>query len=189
MARGFGTNQARQGSVLWVLLVLQAACAVFFLWDIVSTIFGFRTTPISWRLHEILEIAASVGLVLGAILGFRAVRQARDRASRAERALKTASGAFAEVVESQFQEWGLTSAERDVAWFSVKGFSSSEIAAFRGTSEGTIKAQSNAIYRKAGVTGRPQLLSTFVEYLLGEGADREPGPKFGDDSQRTTDVG
>jgi len=154
MARSFGPTQA---PVLWVLLILQTACAVFFLWDILSTIFGFRTTPISWRLHEILEIAASIGLVLGAILGVRAVQQVRLRAVRAEQALKTASGAFAEVVETQFQEWGLTAAEHDVAWFSIKGFSSSEIAAFRGTSEGTIKAQSNAIYRKAGVSGRPQI--------------------------------
>ena len=170
MARGQSRQRASRNLGLWILLILQAACAIFFLWDIVSTIFGFRTSPISWRLHEILEIAASIGLVLGAILGFRAVSQARERASRAERALKTASGAFAEVVENQFQDWGLTSAERDVAWFSIKGFSSSEIASFRGTSEGTIKAQSNAIYRKAGVSGRPQLLSTFVEYLLDDGA-------------------
>ena len=173
MARKLGGVKSRQSLVLWVLLILQTACAIFFLWDIVSTIFGFRTTPISWRFHEILEIAASVGLVLGAILGFRAVRQAGARASRAEQALKTASGAFAEVVESQLQDWGLTAAEKDVAWFSIKGFSSSEIAEFRGTSEGTIKAQSNAIYRKAGVSGRPQLLSTFVEYLL----DDEMGSK------------
>ena len=38
----------------------------------------------------------------------------------------------------------------------------------RGTSEGTVKAQTNAIYRKAGVTGRPQLLSLFIDELMGE---------------------
>jgi len=36
----------------------------------------------------------------------------------------------------------------------------------RSTSEGTVKAQTNAIYRKAGVTGRPQLLSLFIEDLM-----------------------
>jgi hypothetical protein len=35
--------------------------------------------------------------------------------------------------------------------------STAEIAALRSTSEGTVKAQTNAIYRKAGVTGRSQL--------------------------------
>ncbi|MEM9269998.1 MAG: LuxR C-terminal-related transcriptional regulator, partial [Pseudomonadota bacterium] len=46
------------------------------------------------------------------------------------------------------------------------GLSNAEIAALRNTSEGTVKAQGNAIYRKAGVTGRPQLLSLFLEDLL-----------------------
>ena len=41
-----------------------------------------------------------------------------------------------------------------------------EIAGLRNTSEGTVKAQTNAIYRKAGVTGRPQLLSLFIEDLM-----------------------
>jgi hypothetical protein len=29
-----------------------------------------------------------------------------------------------------------------------------------------VKAQTNAIYRKAGVSGRPQLLSLFVDELM-----------------------
>ena len=61
---------------------------------------------------------------------------------------------------------GLTPAERDVAWFTLKGFTNAEIARFRDTSEGTVKAQSYQIYRKAGVAGRPQLLSMFIEDLL-----------------------
>jgi len=38
----------------------------------------------------------------------------------------------------------------------------------RETSEGTVKAQTNAIYRKAQVTGRPQLLSLFIDDLMDE---------------------
>ncbi len=71
-----------------------------------------------------------------------------------------------ELLEQRFGEWGLTPAERDVALFSIKGLSTGEIAALRATSEGTVKAQSNAIYRKAGVSGRPQLLSLFLEELM-----------------------
>ena len=70
------------------------------------------------------------------------------------------------LLAERFDEWGLTPAERDVALFAIKGLSTSEIAGLRGTSEGTIKAQTNAIYRKAGVTGRPQLLSLFIEELM-----------------------
>ena len=60
----------------------------------------------------------------------------------------------------------LTPAERDVAMFSIKGLSTAEIASLRKTSEGTVKAQTNAIYRKAGVAGRSQLLSLFVDDLM-----------------------
>jgi len=82
---------------------------------------------------------------------------------------RVASGEFMALLEDHFQVWGLTPAERDVALFSIKGFSTIEIAEFRNSSEGTIKAQTNAIYRKAGVSGRPQLLSLFIDDLMGEG--------------------
>ena len=54
-----------------------------------------------------------------------------------------------------------------MALFALKGMSVSEMAELRQTSEGTIKAQTAAIYRKAGVTGRPQLLSLFIEDMMG----------------------
>ena len=44
----------------------------------------------------------------------------------------------------------------------------SEIASLRDTSEGTVKAQTNAIFRKADVSGRPQLLSHFIDDLISD---------------------
>ena len=69
-------------------------------------------------------------------------------------------------MDERFADWDLTPAERDVALFAIKGFSTQDIAELRGVSEGTVKAQSNAIYRKAGVTGRAQLLSLFIDELV-----------------------
>ena len=83
-----------------------------------------------------------------------------------ESRLREVSGAFAELLAERFEQWGLTPSERDVAWFTIKGLSIAEIARLRGTSEGTVKAHSNAIYRKAGVSGRTQLLSLFIEDLM-----------------------
>ena len=71
-----------------------------------------------------------------------------------------------ELLEERFAEWGLTPAESDVALFAIKGMTTAEIASLRKTSEGTVKAQTNAIYRKAGVSGRSQLLSLFIEDLM-----------------------
>ncbi len=151
--------------VLGILLV-QALCAFFFVSDILSSVFGFQTTPIAWETRELIEIGAAVGLILGLVLGAVALRRSiRDR-HVAEEKLRRASGAFMDLLNERLDQWGLTPAERDVALFAIKGLSTQEIAALRRTSEGTVKAQTAAIYRKAGVTGRPQLLSLFIEDLM-----------------------
>jgi DNA-binding CsgD family transcriptional regulator len=117
-------------------------------------------------MREYLEIGAAFGLVLGVVVGGLMLRRAlRDR-NRAEERLRRASGAFMVLLEERFSEWGLTPSERDVALFAIKGMSTAEIATLRATSEGTVKAQTNAIYRKAGVSGRPQLLSLFIDDLM-----------------------
>jgi DNA-binding CsgD family transcriptional regulator len=84
----------------------------------------------------------------------------------AEERLRRMSGVFLDLLHERFDQWGLTPAEADVAMFAIKGLSLQEIAVMRKTSEGTVKAQTNAIYRKAGVTGRPQLLSVIIEELI-----------------------
>ena len=148
------------------IFLVQALCAFFFVFDILSSVLGLRTTPISWEMRELLEIGAAFGLVLGVVVGGLMLRRAlRDR-NRAEERLRRASGAFMDLLQERFTEWGLTPSEKDVALFAIKGMSTAEIASLRTTSEGTVKAQTNAIYRKAGVTGRPQLLSLFIDELM-----------------------
>ena len=140
-----------------ILLLVQLVCAVFFLWDILAPLLGVRTEPIAWALHEMLEIGAVLGLLFGVLATATLLSRSLRARARAEASLRLASGAFMEVLQERFDEWALTPAERDVALFSIKGLSTAEIAAIRNTSEGTVKAQTNAIYRKAGVSGRPQL--------------------------------
>jgi DNA-binding CsgD family transcriptional regulator len=148
------------------IFLVQAICAVFFVSDILSSIFGLRTTPISWQSRELIEMGAALGLILGLVLGALALRRTLRERNSAREGLRRASGAFMDLLEESFAQWGLTPAERDVALFAIKGMSTAEIAVLRVTSEGTVKAQTNAIYRKAGVTGRPQLLSLFIEDLM-----------------------
>lgn len=154
--------------IIVTTVVIQAVCTLIVVSDIVVSVIGLRATPISWRLREFIEIGAAVGLVLGAVMGAVALRWTQKRNVHVESQLRLASGAFAELLEERFRDWGLTPAERDVALFAIKGMNLQEIAALRETSEGTVKAQTNAIYRKAGVKGRAQLLSLFVEDLMGE---------------------
>ena len=151
---------------LVLLFGIQLACSAFFVSEILLTILNVRARPIAWQTREFLEIGATVGLVLGSLIGGLYLFSSLRRISVVERKLRAASVAFYDLMEEKFTEWGLTPAERDVALFAIKGLSIQEIAAMRQTSEGTVKAQTNAIYRKAGVSGRPQLLSLFIEDLL-----------------------
>ncbi|SHG49205.1 helix-turn-helix transcriptional regulator [Cognatishimia maritima] len=156
------TNNA----ILFALIFIQIACALFFVSDIFFTVFGTRSVPISWQLREMLEIGAAVGLLLGTIFAINALRNAMRMRAKAEESLRVLQSTFRDHLDEKFEAWGLTNAERDVALYSIKGLSLAEIASVRETSEGTVKAQSNAIYRKAGVSGRTQLLSLFVEDLM-----------------------
>lgn len=163
-----GRGQVGNSYFVIGILLIQAFCAVFFVSDIVFTVLGLRAAPISWQTRELLEIGAAIGLVLGLVLGALTLHRTMRHSARVQEQLRVASGAFMELLEERFADWGLTPAERDVALFAIKGLSTQEIAALRSTSEGTVKAQTNAIYRKAGVSGRPQLLSLFIDDLMGE---------------------
>jgi DNA-binding CsgD family transcriptional regulator len=139
---------------------------LFFIWDILSALLGLQAVPMAWETRELIEIGAALGLALGLVTGALALMKAMKDRRVAEERLRRASGAFMDLLAERFEDWGLTPAERDVALFAIKGMSTAEIATLRSTSEGTVKAQTNAIYRKAGVTGRPQLLSLFIEDLM-----------------------
>lgn len=159
---------SRQSGLLILVAVLQIVSAAVFVEDILSAVLGLNRTPDSWTWRETVEISATVGLVLGMALSVLVVsRLLRQRRRDAER-LRAASAAFYDVVQERFSDWGLTPSERDVAFFMLRGLSNGEIAQLRNTSEGTIKAQSTAVFRKAGLSGRPQLLSLFIDEMLAE---------------------
>lgn len=48
----------------------------------------------------------------------------------------------------------------------LKGMSLKDVAAIRGTNEKTARAQSMAVYAKAGLSGRSELSAFFLEDLL-----------------------
>ncbi len=151
-----------------LVFLLQVICAFFFISDILASVFGFSVRPLAWETRELMEIGAAFGLAIGVLLGgimlYRAVRSRNI----AEAKVRRAATAFHDLLEERFAEWALTPAECDVALFAIKGMSTAEIAVMRVTSEGTVKAQTNAIYRKAGVSGRPQLLAVFIEDLMSD---------------------
>ena len=79
------------------------------------------------------------------------------------------------MLHALFAHWSLTEAEEDIALLTDKGLTVAEIAEARNTSPGTVKSQNNAIYRKAGVKNRTQLVGAVVEELLEGPDDQQKG--------------
>ena len=77
-------------------------------------------------------------------------------------------------IDSQFEKWALTPAEKDVALLLLKGCSHRDIAGLRSVSEATARQQARSIYKKAGIAGRHDLAGFFLEDLALPHAMAEP---------------
>lgn len=69
-------------------------------------------------------------------------------------------------IDAQFERWGLSPAEREVALLLLKGLSHKEVASVRGVGGATTRQQARAVYKKAGLAGRHDLSAFFLEDLL-----------------------
>ena len=156
--------------LLVAILVLQIVCAGFFVGDLVVSVVGIPVPPINWAFYEWIQIGAALGLLTGVVISWFMLRNSMNRTAHAEHRIKELSGAFIELITGRFDEWDLTPAERDVGLFLIKGLSTQEMAELRGTSEGTIKAQTFSIYRKADVANRAQLVSLLIDDLMQDDA-------------------
>jgi DNA-binding CsgD family transcriptional regulator len=153
----------RQGVALIALIAVQALCTVVFVQDLLheaqSLAGGFSAATLP-------ECLATLGLCLGIVVELYLWRGMQRRQAEMARGLSVAAGAIDALMRRYFHDWDLTPAESDVAGFTIKGCSITEVARLRGSAEGTVKAHLNAIYRKAGVSGRAQLVSLLVEDLF-----------------------
>ncbi len=149
------------------LILLQGVSAIFFLSDIMTDSM-LPSGVIAFSRHLIVETAATLGLILGIVIEARYMLDLFRRNRSMEQKMRVATGALNEVIQEYFVEWHLTPSERDVALFAIKGLTNAEIAALRNSSEGTIKAHLNAVFRKAGVSGRNQLVSLLIEDLMSD---------------------
>jgi DNA-binding CsgD family transcriptional regulator len=69
-------------------------------------------------------------------------------------------------MDKQFEEWGMTAAERELGLLILKGLSHKEIAALRAATEATVRQQAQAIYRKANLPGKTAFSAYFLEDLF-----------------------
>lgn len=157
------TRMERRAALLAVVILVQALTGVFFFGDVVV---DYMKDGKLDELHLWFELLASIALMAGVIFLMVELRRVMTHMAGLEAAMRAARGEMAEVIEAFFDSWGLTPSERDVGLMVIKGIDNETIAAMRGTASGTVRAQCTAIYGKAGVDGRAQLISLFVEELL-----------------------
>jgi len=151
--------------VLGAAFVVLLVCQSFMVIDVLADIF-YIDLYIPWFDHSLMELIAVIAMTVSLfVLGWILVDHIRQN-RRYKEAVRTASGQLLKTISRKFDEWGLSESEREIALLLIKGLSVNEIAQIRNTRPGTIKSQSNAIYRKAGLRGRSELVAYFVEDLL-----------------------
>lgn len=150
---------------LYALIAVQSLCAAFFITDVFED-----GSSLGWvnflSSHFVIEMIAAVSLIAAVVIEVRFVMSLLRRKARLEKQVSLSAQAFQEVIEDFFDQWQLTPAERDIALFTIKGFGISDVANMRGSAEGTVKAHLNAIYRKAAVANRGELVSLLIEDLM-----------------------
>jgi DNA-binding CsgD family transcriptional regulator len=138
---------------------------------------GFQLGPVIFDLFEMGLLMGAVWMTAMVATETRALRDERDVLLRGlDRARaegdgwrKTALGqieGLSRSIRRQFDDWGLTEAEADVAGLMLKGLSHKEIAHLRDGSEATVRQHAAAVYRKSGLASRSQLAAFFLEDLL-----------------------
>lgn len=73
-------------------------------------------------------------------------------------------------IDTQFDDWTMTAAEKEIGLLILKGLSHKEIATLRGTSESTVRQQAQSIYSKSSLPGK----TAFSAYFLDDVFASEP---------------
>ncbi|MEH6835937.1 MULTISPECIES: helix-turn-helix transcriptional regulator [Falsihalocynthiibacter] len=147
-------------------ILIYVVSALAFLSELFAEITGYSLFYRNWLAHELIEILTFIGFLVGAFLIWRSQKLLAKRNAEIELHLRAAQGEFFAMVNLQFDRWGLSKAERDIALLTTKGLSVAEIADLRNTTQGTVKSQNNSIYRKAKVNSRTQLLGALIDELF-----------------------
>ncbi|NNC65367.1 MAG: response regulator transcription factor [Gammaproteobacteria bacterium] len=168
-----------EGRLIPTLIVVFTGIAVLVVFDILADMSEGTT---------VTHLAIEAGIALVALIGIGALvwrvvsvaRRARAQAVELNHDLEQSRhdaitwrkeaqdllAGLASKIDSQFEKWNLTPAEKDVALFLLKGFSHKDVARLRQVSEATARQQARAIYKKAGIAGRHDLAAFFLEDLV-----------------------
>ena len=176
-------QQLANGGRLWaILLGVFAIIAVLAAMDLASDLEEGATVTHLAMEASIFAVGFAGAVVVARRLAASAhsIREAKIQVATLEHRLREMEadaarwreetrellGGLAQAMDRQFERWGLSAAEKEVALLLLKGLSHKEIASVRAITEATARQQARAVYRKAGLNGRHDLAAFFLEDLL-----------------------
>ncbi len=163
----------RKDWIARLTMVVLAACCSFFALDVAFDLTDMREADtLSW-VHLVVEFFATLSIVAALFLLRDYVRLSRADEASLQESLDQVRRGINQLILDRIQQLRLTQAEQEVALFIVKGYGLSEVASLRGTSEGTAKAQAHAVYQKAGVSSRSELILHCIDEIVGDEAVME----------------
>jgi DNA-binding CsgD family transcriptional regulator len=143
--------------------IILAAATVFFAYDIAADLMDGSESLLHMLVESLVFIAISV--VLFAEL--RRVNRLKNQVLQERGKAARLSGELLAVMRGEFEEWGLSTSESEVALLLIKGLSMREISNAREVKEKTIRQQATSVYAKSGCAGRHELVARFIEDLMG----------------------
>jgi DNA-binding CsgD family transcriptional regulator len=168
----------RERRIRWLLASVGAGCfALLLLLEALTE--GDEILPVDFVV-DALTLLLTIGAAVGVALLAQRIHAQHEEKTALLRDLKIAraegDGWRAKVrshlsglkagMDRQFEDWGMTAAEREVGLLILKGLSHKEIASLRATTEATVRQQAQAIYRKANLPGKTAFCAYFLEDLF-----------------------
>lgn len=166
-------------------LILATALAAIIVGGIVDLILDRPESWLSFHVvFETLMIAGALLLTTTLWLGWwrssrsvgelrRSLEAREDERDAWRSSARRALEGLGEAIDDQFEAWGLTPSEREVALLLLKGHSHKAIARHTGRSAQTVRQHAASVYRKANLSGRAELSGFFLEDLMLPADSRE----------------
>jgi DNA-binding NarL/FixJ family response regulator len=157
------------------IIILLLLITLFKLFDIFADL---QLDIPAWHIAQesilvMLTILGSVYLGYDLIRSSRQVKALRTKLAKADKQINNMSSQmraarqeYSQTIAAQFDSWGFTKSEQQVALLLLKGLSFKEIAEVRLTKEKTVRQQASTIYSKAEVDGRHTLCAWFMEDFI-----------------------
>tara|TARA_B110000977_G_scaffold92482_1_gene122518 strand:- start:731 stop:1240 length:510 start_codon:yes stop_codon:yes gene_type:complete len=167
----------RGNFIIKALFFAKIIATLFFAFDVAFDIREHIYHSITYEsgdiIHLLFEIFAVFALIGGVGVSLKYQQRLRLDNQTATRHLYRLRVDFDEHVKSKFTQWGLTSAEQDIALLTLRGLKNSDIAELRNTALGTVKLQSHKVLQKSGASSRTEFMSIFMEEFMDVGMDKQ----------------